>query len=108
MECGFGEPTLIEQIVDWFGVPCAADVHGHRLLFEQGLDPARPVDGQLVLSLFSGYSGRRCRTGDEARRVLETALKRRLPDQRMRCLGSKRTIARPSAVFLGGAFQACP
>ena len=31
-----------------------------------------------------------------------------VPDQRLRCLGSKRTIARPSVVFFGCAFQACP
>ena len=49
------------------------------------------------------------RTGCTARarkpRILPAG---RVARQRLRCCGSKRTIDRPSGVFLGCAFQACP
>jgi hypothetical protein len=51
----FWRADLIEQIVDWFGVRWPDDVHGHRLLFEQGLGVSRPVDGQLVDLCFLAF-----------------------------------------------------
>jgi disulfide bond formation protein DsbB len=107
MECGFGEPTLIEQIVDWFGVRWPA------LFMATGFCSSKDwVFLGLSMANWSVFvfclSGRRCRTGDEARRVLETALKRRLPDQRMRCWDRNGRSPARRRSFSAGAFQACP
>jgi hypothetical protein len=50
MECGFGEPNLIEQIVDWFGVLWPAMFMATGFCSSKDWMFPRPVDGQLVLS----------------------------------------------------------